>query len=448
MFNTDDLAKNSFSIDFNKIILTNKSGKTYSGAGNIFQNSNGNMELKMYSYDEEGYKLFGGHNSSKAGKIIPDTHYFKLEAYDTFDTKWISSRINFGYELSSNFKNLIIKAPVYYLSRTLRTEIKFNRPQFVIRFKKNIQFPTAHYLDKKAKSYENIHNFYRVGIIANFIHNNYEFLFYETEHWYVAEIFPLKGRLNEKLVTYICESLQFILSANIYWVVLEKFEGNIDKIQIKGIRNPSSSRIPSPISLNSSKVSDIWELFKKYFDFVYQTDLSDYHTISSKLHNLIQASSGSIESQALSITTLIENVMTSEISKVYKFRNKFKKDCDYLIEHLDGNNYIEEFKNRIKGFLPNLINPNVKNIFKFLIESRILNKSDLDAWDKLRNPVSHGKRIEFSEYQKYLTLCYKCQKIFNILIFLIIDYKGIYCDLGKYGFPSKKFKKSITSGSS
>lgn len=445
MFNIDDLAQNSFSIDFNKITLTNKSGKTYSGAGNIFQNSAGNLELKMYTYDEEGYKLFGGRNKLKAGKIVPNNHYFRFEAYDIFETKWTSSRINFKYELSSNFKNLILRAPVYYLSRKLKTAIKFNRPQFIVRFKKNIKFPSTNYLDKKAKSYENINNIYRVGLIANFIHGNYEFLFYETEYWYIAKIFPLKGRLNEKLINYLCESLQFILSANIYWVVLEKLEGNIDKIQIKEIRNPTSSRIPSPISLNAPKVEDIWELFKKYFDFVNKTGLSDHHQISSKLHNLIQASSGSIESQALSVTTLIENVMVTEISKFYKSQNKFEKDKNYLIKHLNGNKYTNEFSNRIKGFLPRLMELNVKNVFNFLIESRILNDSDLETWNKLRNPVSHGKRIEFTEYQKYLTMCYRCQKIFNILIFLIIGYEGIYSDLGKYGFPTKKFKKSIIS---
>lgn len=445
MFNIDDLAKNSFSLDFSKIVLTNKLGKIYTGPGNIFQNSEGKLELKMYTYDEEGHKLFGGRNNSKLGKIIPASHYYSFKAYDTFDQEWSSNRINFRYELSANFKDLIIRAQIYYLSRILKTGKKFNKSQIVIRFKKNIKFPLAPYFDYKAKSHEKYNSFFRVSIIANFIHKNYEFLFYETNYWYVAEIFPLKGRINEKLISYLCESLQFILSANIYWVVVEKFEGNTDKIQIREVRNPTPSRIPNPINLHTSKVSDIWELFKKYFDFVYEKNLSDYHTISSKLHNLIQSSNGSLESQALSVTTLVENIMLQEFSKYLKPSNKFEKDISSLANYLNENDYPNEFRNRIMGFLSNLNKPSVKDIFNHLIKCQVLNKSDLVAWNKLRNPIVHGERINFSEYQKYLTLCYKCQKIFNILIFILIGYKGIYNDCGSYGFPIRKFRKSINS---
>ena len=449
MLNIDDLAVGKFSLDFPKIVLSNKSGKEYLGAGNIFQDSDGDLQLKMYSYDEEGYRLFNKLGKPKPGRIIPNSHYFKFSGKDTFDQEWKSERVNFGYDLSADFKNIIIKSNIHYIKQKVKGIVKFNRPQYVIRFKKDIRFPKVDYYGKRAKSYEKIKNDFRVNIIANFIHNDLEFLFYENEKWYIAEVFSNKGRLSENIVNYLCEALQFVLSANIYCVVIEKFEGYYDSIQIRNIRKSSPShRIPPPISFNSAKTSDIWKMFCKYYDFVSKNNSVNYHPISLKLHNLIQASSISLESQSLSITTLIESIVMNNFALYLKAIDKYEIDIAKLKKHLVSDNYQQEFIDRINGFFPLLVRPNPNNVLRALLNKRLIKKYHIDTWNELRNPIAHGKIIEFKDYQKYLTLCYKCQSLFNLLIFLLIEYQGYYNDFSQYGFKMKSFKKSITRVSS
>lgn len=448
MLNIDDLAIDKFSLEFSKIILSNKIGKTYLGAGNIFQDSDGDLQLKMYSYDEEGYKLFGGLGKSKLGRIIPSSYYYEFIGKDTFDQEWKSDRISFGYELSSDYKSIIIKSNIYSIKQKVKEILKFNRPQYVIRFKKDIRFPTTSYYDKSATSFENIKNDVHINIIANFIHKNLEFLFYENENWYIAEVFSNKGKLSEKIIFYLCEALQFVLSANIYCVVIEKYEGYYKSVQIRNIRKSiSSHRIPPPLSFNTAKVSDIWKMFIKYFDFVSNNNIANYHPISIKLHNLIQASSISLESQSLSIATFIESIIANEFAPYVKTIKKYVSEITKIEQHLSDGNYSSEFKNRITGFLPSLNNPNINNVLKELANKRFINNTHIEAWNKLRHPIAHGKHIEFKHFQKYLTLCYKCQSLLNLLIFLLIGYQGTYNDFSRYGWHSKKFKKSITRSS-
>ncbi|MBI3125797.1 MAG: hypothetical protein HYZ10_15480 [Ignavibacteriales bacterium] len=449
MLNIDDLAIGKFSLEFPKIVLSNKSGKKYLGAGNIFQDSDGDLQLKMYSYDEEGYKLFGGMGKSNLGRIIPNSYYYEFVGKDTFDQEWKADRISFGYDLSSDFKSIIIKSNIHTIKQKVKGIVKFTRTQYVIRFKKDIRFPTASYFDKNAVSYENIKNDYRINIIANFIHNDLEFLFYETEKWYIAEVFSNKGRLKENIIYYLCEALQFVLSANIYCVVIEKFEGYYNSIQIRNIRKPiSSHRIPPPLSLNTAKVSDVWKMFIKYYDFVSNNKIANYHPISIKLHNLIQASSISLESQSLAITTFIESIIANEFAPYVKSIKKYASEITQLEQHLIDENYSTEFKNRINGFLPSLNNPNINNVLKELANKKLINNNHIESWKKLRHPIAHGKNIEFKHFQKYLTLCYKCQSLLNLLIFLLIGYKGTYSDFSRYGFHTTIFNKSITRSSS
>jgi len=95
-----------------------------------------------------------------------------------------------------------------------------------------------------------------------------------------------------------------------------------------------------------------------------------------------------------------------------------------------------------------LVRPNPNNVLRALLNKRLIKKYHIDTWNELRNPIAHGKIIEFKDYQKYLTLCYKCQSLFNLLIFLLIEYQGYYNDFSQYGFKMKSFKKSITRVSS
>ncbi len=278
MFNLDDLSIGKFSIDFPKIVLSNDKGKKYYGAGNIFQDPDGDLQLKMYSYDDEAYKLWGGLDRPKLGRIIPQRFYYRFCGKDTFDQEWKSDRIRFGYDLSADFKSLIIKSDIYYLQQRAKVPIKFDKPQYAIRFKKNIKFPSASYYDKNAKSFEHIKKDFRIKMIANFIHKDLEFLFYENEKWFITEIFLNKGRLHESILSYLCEALQFILSANIYSAIVEKYEGYCHSIQIRNIRKLISSiKIPPPINLNTPKVSDIWKMFVQYFDFVSNNKTNSYH---------------------------------------------------------------------------------------------------------------------------------------------------------------------------
>ncbi len=166
--------------------------------------------------------------------------------------------------------------------------------------------------------------------------------------------------------------------------------------------------------------------------------------ISSKLHNLIQSSNISLESQSLSITTSIESIITNEFAPYIKSIKKYKEEITQLEDHLNNNNYQKEFKDRIIGFLPLLNRPNINNALMELLNKRLIKKYHIDAWKKLRHPIAHGKVIEFKDYQKYLTLCFKCQSLLNQLIFLLIRYQGSFSDFSYYGFKTKKFTKSIT----
>ena len=445
-FNFLDFVKKKLTIDCPHITLTKVSKvspKTYTGSGSIFQNEKGELKLKFYSEDNEVSKDILGTKKTNPGKIIPSSEYYNLSAKDMFNHEWQAFRVRPYFDRGVDVKSLIFTANLHSLFRKRTIPYETKKAQLTLSFDNSISLDCVRYIENGTRA--SLKENFSESIIADFFASDYEFIIRKEQEWLAVDIISKKNRISERLSTRACEALQFILSKHISMISLEKYEDNVEFTKIYKMRiNNYAGRISPPIDLTSEDSSQIWNLFKMYFEYVNKNKSRRYHKLSSYYHSIIKSSQASIEAQGLTVGVTIEGVLSCEFSNIGVPDKSVLKEVDKALRLIKQGQFSLTFRNRLTGNIGSMKTARAKDRLVALNNLKVINRQLITAWGKLRNKSAHPESENSISLQKYINLCYTCQTLFNQLVFLAIGYKGKYVDFSSNGWSTKKFSKSLS----
>lgn len=206
-------------------------------------------------------------------------------------------------------------------------------------------------------------------------------------------------KLQESLIFTTAKPLNFTIQMR---------DGKRHKLlRITPIGNRLTSRIPSPVRSEQGEHTDkFWGILKNHLSFLIKTDGSNplFHPISNSLIAIMEASTRSPNIYALMLGVAVEAVL----EKCQKTDSKDAPDDEYtkaadrihnLVKRWNGN---QRIKNRLAGTTSKLKNWSIKDRLNLLVETKIITKTQMNAWEKLRHKAAHGAGISESSLNREL----------------------------------------------
>jgi hypothetical protein len=156
---------------------------------------------------------------------------------------------------------------------------------------------------------------------------------------------------------------------------------------------PSESRSGMPPPFAGFPMAELWELFILYLAECERQQKLGSVEISRWIHEVIIASTGTVQAFVLSLALCIENLVGQLLDEL-GVKATEEAQLQQLREHVSQWQGDCSVRERALGLLSMLGTKSVKEGLKRLKAEKTLTKKHIDAWKKIRNFLAHGRIIE------------------------------------------------------
>ena len=238
----------------------------------------------------------------------------------------------------------------------------------------------------------------------------------------------------------LIEALSIITGCKIRAMVIKNTQKDKDVLKIKSVDNSFTNKKLFPPFKHSAPA----EL--KYFTCFFKRYLMNIESPFSDLfgfwHKINRAWQASIENSSLSIGVAIEGILKSYFSEIGLADEEILQQAEKAKDLIENSNLEERIKNRLFSSIGLLKNISPKVALRQMVQDKLLDKTMVSEWEKLRNKSVHSDKMNqgLITIQKHINQINTCLALFYRLLFIIIKYEGNYIDYSEKGWPEKKFK--------
>jgi hypothetical protein len=434
------LIKGSFSVDCPSLKLVPKrvGEPSYSGSGSITQDSSG-FAIKLFTKRNTSPNKLFALGKWKAGELIGEEAYYKLEAVDLHGRCWRAGGIipdkqsGFGAVIGANVPLLRLRETV---ARSTTNYIR-------IVFPTEIRFPTNTVVKKEKQIGGKARELSTGLTVSRFLAAGMEF---EIER--ELGVTELRIRLaqtppTDKLVDDIIDSFNFVTANSVQWSIVEKVTGAKWETLIRGGGREGRSRIGPPLE-HASPSSQAVKLLNLVLLACRSSRKRGPGSMQALFQAVISAGTGNAEVEALTLSTAVESLLANYFQDLGRKMPSLSKDiaaATKLISEAKG--LSPKFKARLKGSLGGMANPRAKDYLIVLRDRGLVDAGLVKQYSDLRNKSAHGVSVNPADFQAFLSKCGAALTLFYVLIFLRVGYTGPYFDYSKLGYPETKLGASL-----
>lgn len=414
---------NKFEINLIRITISKGDEKLY-GRGIIYQNDEGQLQLKFfsdyeYSQNERLAMICDGQKISNSEGGIK-SEFYVMEGKDENLREYSCNQID--------LRNHIDNVMDFRLLAALNSPEKEGSSTRVILVGK-YRIPSTSNINRVTKIDESFwftdnENFWEIVVNENFK------IFVTNYDNYMDVLIQVNERIDFADVDNIVDSLDFVLGAEsepVFINVLNKGH----KVQNRSNILKATSIFSAPITSDHNYGNDYTvnhnKIFCAYFKFI----CKDSKKLLPIIHRrIVSGSRNYLYAAALILSVQIETICKDYFLSYYKADEDFIKALKESID-LIGDSEING-KNRIAELLKNKIpkgsrnNFSVRNILKNLAKENVISKSLIEKWESLRHITAHGDAYEGDGVTPLLENWFFCTNLYYQLIFNLIGYEGRY----------------------
>lgn len=432
--NTEQILKNTFSLEFPQAKLTQKNGeppRVCKGPANITQLDDGRLVLKLnhlYGSRDEVFEEFNtsifNRKKFQLGQIIDDHHYFDFEGVDISGDTWTSSRIWISGDVDISSNSKVVTAPLQsietFFENTTASQETVNA-QLYIPGKCNIPCPANNLSIAGRSCVLEQHDSY-LEIIADLTgepdpDNHLNLI---LEGLSIGLGYYLRPRL--KNVNYSGRQIQIIYSSP------------KDQRQLK---------LPPPIPTSHPHNSENLQVF-----------LSKFIAAIDKCHSplvgywfrVLQAFEGDVENSALVLTIAVEGLLKNYYKSTSIPDKEFiqqLKEAKSLIKALPLGERAQSYLMRSLG---NAKRTSPKNSLYKLVEAKLISEDMVVVWTNLRSKSAHADELKFEahELQAFVDERNVCLELLYRLVLGKISYSGEIVQYSIKDWPHTDFPCAIS----
>ncbi len=413
--------------------------RLFDGAGYITGTDNGDIEFRLYLYEPmtwEQRKLLVAYLPASNEKPSPMRLFVRDEDIHEWGCGWFQPRYHlFAKEPASLSGKL----------RVLSTDV-INKYDKVEDQSLEVIFPGALDLPyegkcKTEKSRENevvawsYYNDHHSVLIKNLGIMKFE----EADHQLCTSVtvpsceqcaFPvLEIRISEALVILMAKRIR-------PRIAMRHFVGK-STFSVYSIDRNVASMMP-PFGISSELGVHLWRCLDNLLSFLIEKHDFDVTDLSFLFEEVIESFNGSLQGNLVSLSVFIEHCVNSLVSTLHSKKDgrcatdDLHKKVKSLKKHLDEWKESPELLKRVIGFLDSSTPiMSVKKKLHDFSKNGYLEARHLNAWDKVRNKLLHGKPIDRGDYERYDQYRWTLVSLSYRLIFLLIGFEGVVVDFEK-----------------
>jgi hypothetical protein len=440
-------------IDCVEIKLTrNGSGAplVYAGTGSILFDPEKGAETRLViprrsadPYDPLAGIL--GQQELVSGKLIPDSHYYALEATDVAGNIWKHPATKVDVEERLNSKVVQVKCDY------LRTECEIEKPGQLTAmvFMEKLPFPEN--VSNAAKTFERGRSTVRVALalsmgVAGGMKIQYdprpdrpgpEFseLFAEAQ-----EGVALPENFDDRLL----EAVRYCCAMVVAPVMRETARGKRRVLELARFV-PSNKGIVDPPLYPRGFEADFFHLMDRYFVYACANAKGEeYAPLSAKIGGTFTLKGVALETIALILAVAVESVLGDKSFKDLGRPSKgMLSQVQELFDHIKAAKVEGGLIERALSALGSMKSSRAADKLYALVASGSITEAETKAWKDLRNPVAHGTfHVDPAQLQELIDNIYRITTLINKLTFLLIGYAGGFTNRsvqGVHTWPTWEF---------
>lgn len=451
--NSDDFLKSilqtNLILDCHTITITKKTSDnettTFSGPGYISQNENGKLFFKIYCntpLDPRTY--FSQMNQFTSGKLIDDQHYYDLEAKDINGNKLSANSIIPQFSGGVDIEGCTVFGEFSKLFGVNDNVVKARGTLITIYYRDKFKIPsnivrkTETTVGKESRGGKSEYS------VAQFDTGEFDFEIFSEEDCTMLVIYTKNDLEPTTIIQRANEALHFATSLNYPITAVNIRKSKINEFiifeQQMDVINP---RLFPPISISKvDRDGHFGKLYCAFFNYCIKNETDEWHPLYKHIYNIIESSKASIDIQALTISVSVEGILKYGFSNIAKPTSETLNSIDLANSIISNSKISELLIPRIVGALGAMKHSRAKDKLLELENNGSIDQKLLKAWNNLRNSTAHSAELKLSKLQKFINDIHSVQVLFNLLVFQIIEYKGIYTDYSTYNFPEKNNTES------
>lgn len=445
---TDDflkcILKTNLVLDCHIITITKNTSAnektTFSGPGYISQNINGKLFFKIYcntSLDPQIY--FSQINQFTPGKLIDDQQYYDLEAKGINGSKLSANSIIPQFSGGVGIEGFTVFGEFSKLFGVNHNEISARGTLVTIYYRDKFKIPsnvarnTETTVGKESRGGKSEYS------VAQFDTDGFDFEIFSEEDCTILVIYTKNDINPNTIIQRANEALHFATSLNYPITAVNINKSCINEFiifeQQLEVINP---RLFPPISISKiDRNGHFGKLYCAFFYYCIKNETDEWHPLYKHIYNIIESSKASIDIQALTISVSIEGILKYGFSSIAKPTSETLDSINRAIAIISNSKVSGSLIPRIVGSLRAMKHSRAKDKLLELERNGSVDQKLLLAWNDLRNSTAHSAELRLSKLQKFINDIHSVQVLFNLLVFQIIEYQGIYTDYSTYNFPEK-----------
>ena len=383
--------------------------------------------------------------NTKSGTLIPESHYYKLEARDVSQNIWTNSSV--AVEIDNQSDAMILTLNCADLRMESRIEVfrYFTHMVFLdaLNFPKNVVHQQS-VLERSEKKMT-LSSSSSAGELGELLVTfnpredkagaKFAELYSESQRGITPPI-----HFQERLL----EAVRFCTATLATPVMSETVHGNVRTIELSKARPLNAGLIEEPLEPRGNN-GDFYTLMACYYKYACANAVGrEYAPLSAKLGGLFTLKGVWIDTIALLVTVAVESLLGDELFKKLGKPNKgLVAEIEKLFSWVKNAAIDGKLIERALSALGSMKSNRAADKLFALVDAGAIYEADRKAWVRLRNPAAHGSfEIDPLELQTLLDDIYRLSTLIYKLVFIIIGYSGKYSDRSTHGWPIEVFDLS------
>lgn len=440
-------------IDCVSIELTRNGGGAplvYSAPGSILFDPVKGAEARLViprdsAEDHDPFAQIRAQQGLVSGQLLPDSHYYALEAADVAGNVWThpATHVDIEERLSSK----VVQIRCNYLV----SESKIEKPAQLTAmvFMDKMPFPenrsTAMRTSERGKNTVKVALAMSTGIAGGMK------ITYDSRNGRpgpeYSELFAqaqdgvsLPENFNDRLL----EAVRYCTAMVVTPVIRETVNGKTRILELSRFDPSNKGIVDPPLDARGFDV-DFYRLLDRYI--AYATSAAhgeDYAPLSAKMGGTYTLKGVNFDTIALILAVAVESILGDDFFKHHGKPGKcMLEQVQELFEHIKNSKVEGSLKERALSALGSMKSNRAADKLHALVVAGSITEEERKAWKDLRNPIAHGSfKIDPAELQRLVDAIFRICTLINKLTFLRIGYAGKFTNRsqhGRQGWPTWDF---------
>jgi hypothetical protein len=420
----------------------------YTSAGSIDVGANKGFAVRLVCprsatdpYDP--WKFLKGLNGPDAGVILPNEHYFRLEAKDIAGGTWVceSGRL----DRSDQEDTVVLSFTSSRIRCSSVSEAKNPYAAFVflddLGFPKNAVKTTT--VERSGQPWSTHSSWELSEGNAGGLHISFEGIGDRVERRYSE--FVARGDKGSSMPAgfedRILEAIRFC-TATMATPVMSQVGCNGEQVlELTQSRELNKGLVEPPVP-HRSHSEDFYRLFGCFYQYASKHAAGkDYSPLSGKIGGLFALKGVWVETVVLLLCVAVERLLNEDdFAQLGKPADEVRAEVDQVLAAAAKLELSKSMKNRVLGALNGFKTTSPADRLNTLIVAGVLVEDDRKTWKTSRNASAHGSfEIAPEERQRVIDNAFRLLTMIYKMAFFCIGYSGPYTNFSVRSWPTADF---------